>query len=348
MFDKKMPDLKWSMMGIWNESIVVSRSDRKPEPRDYIYASEMGGAFIDRFLKMKGITPTNPPNMRSLRKFSAGHIWEWIIELILRRAGILIASEEHVDYQYKGLLRVAGRLDHLAGGKPDWDKAKSEMEDLHLPEVISGVVEDMINHFMNRYPNGLEIIILEAKSVSSFMFENYLKSGTANPNHKLQLFHYLKSKNLPEGHMVYICKDDCRMIELGIFNPSSVEDDYKEDIKKMTDYFTKDIQPELEPLIIFDEMTMKFNYNWKVAYSGYLTMLYGFAEQMEYQDIYSPLASKWTRVFKRVVNGDKMTALNLEVIEETKKVFPDYDKYVDLAKLKTKQGLIVEGEDEEI
>ena len=343
-----MSDLKWSFANIWNTSIVNSRTERELVPRDYIYASEMGGAFIDRFLKMKAVIPTNPPNMRSLRKFEAGNIWEWIVELILKRAGVLIDSQEHLDFQYKGLLRVAGRLDHLAGGKPDWEKAQVEMEELHLPDSISHATMDMISFFKDKYPNGLDTLILEVKSVSSFMFENYLKSGTANPNHKLQLFHYLKAKNLPEGHMVYICKDDCRMIELGIFNPSSVEDDYKEDIKKMTDYFTKDIQPELEPLIIFDEMTMKFNYNWKVAYSGYLTMLYGFAEQMEYQDIYSPLASKWTRVFKRVVNGDKMTALNLEVIEETKKVFPDYDKYVDLAKLKTKQGLIVEGEDEEI
>lgn len=333
-----MNELKWNFANIWNTSIEKGKPERKLEPRDYIYASEIGGAFIDRYLKMKGIKPTNPPNMRSMRKFEAGNIWEWIVQLILLRAGILIDDQEHLNFQYDGLLKVAGRLDFLAGGKPDWKQAEVGIEELYLPDAIKRATYDMIEYFQHKYPNGLETIILEVKSTSSFMFESYLKSGEANPHHKLQLFHYLKSKGLPEGHIVYICRDDCRMLEVGVFNPSSVEDIYKEDIEQMTKYFKSNTEPPKEPLLIFDEMSLKFNYNWKVAYSSYLTKLYGFEEQMEYQHQYSPLASKWTRVFKRVINGDKMTKLNLEVIEETKQMFPDYDKYVDIAKLKIKKN----------
>lgn len=334
---KKEMTLKWSFSQVWNNSLE-KREERKLSPRNYIYASEVGGAFIDRYYKMKGLAYTNPPNARSLRKFEAGDIWEWIIQLILKRAGIFLTSQEHLDYQYDGLLRVAGRLDHLAGGKPDWQKAKTEMDNLDMPDLFRRATNDIIDYLSTTYPLGLETIVLEVKSVSSFMFENYLRSGEAGKNHVLQLFHYLKSKNLNEGHIIYICKDDCRMLEFGVFNPSKIEDIYKNDIETMTKYYNEDIEPPKESLITFDEETLKFGSNFKVAYSPYLSMLYNFKDQMEYEDIFRPMASKYNRVFKRVVNGDKMTKLNLEVIEETKKTFPDYDKYVELAKLKIKQN----------
>jgi len=338
--------LKWSFSSIWNDSLENGKPERKLEPRDYVYASELGGAYIDRYYKMKGEAYTNPPNMRSLRKFEAGNIWEWIVQLILIRAGILIESQEHLDFQYPDLLKVSGRLDHLAGGKPDYDKALAELDNLELPEIISRASRNIIGYFKEKYPQGLETLILEVKSVSSFMFESYLKTGEANLGHKLQLFHYLKSKGLPEGHIVYICKDDCRMLEMGVFNPSPIEDIYKKDIETMTKYFKNNIEPPKEELLTFDENTLKFNYNWKVGYSVYLTKIYGFKEQMEYQDMFSPVASKFNRVFKRVVDDAKMTKLNLEVIKEIKLRFPDFDKYVELAKLKVKQGLVLEENEE--
>lgn len=341
-----MIELKWSLSQVWNASLEKNE-DRKLSPRDYIYASEVGGAFIDRYYKMKGVAYTNPPNMRSLRKFEAGNIWEWIVQIILKRAGILINSQEHLDYQYDGLLRVSGRLDHLAGGKPDWEKAKAEMENLDLPDIFKRATNDIIDYLQINYPLGLKTLILEVKSVSSFMFESYLKSGEANPGHKLQLYHYLKSKGLPEGHIIYICKDDCRMLELGVFNPSQIEEIYKKDIETMTKYFNDDLEPPKEELLTFDEDSLRFSYNWKVGYSPYLTKIYGFKEQMEYQDMFSPVASKWNRVFKRVVNGDKMTKLNLEVIGEIKRGFPKFEEYVELAKLKVKQNPeILEEKDE--
>lgn len=340
-----MTNLKWSFGQIWNNSLETRDNERKLVPRDYIYASEIGGSFIDRYYKMKGVEVSNPANNRLLRKFEAGNIWEWIIELILRRAGILLDSQEHLNFQYEGLLKVCGRLDHLAGGNPNWEKATQELDNLMLPSVIKRATNNIFDYFKENYPNGLETLILETKSVSSYMFENYLRNNEANSNHKLQLFHYLKSKGLPEGHIIYISKDDCRMLEFGVFNPSNIEDIYKKDIETMTKYFREDIEPPKEELIIFDEENLKFNYNWKVGYSPYLTKVYGFKEQMEYQNMFSPVASKWNRVFKRIINGDKMTAKNLEVIEEIKRSFPKLDEYVELAKLKVKQNPEVLNED---
>jgi len=342
-----MTNLKWSFGQVWNNSLETRDNERKIVPRDYIYASELGGSMLDRFYKMKGIEASNPPNHRLLRKFEAGNIWEWIVELILRRAGILLDSQEHLEFTYPNLLKVSGRLDHLAGGNPDWDKASKDLDNLNLPEVIRKATNDIFEYLKVNYPNGLETLILEVKSVSSFMFESYLRTNEPNPNHKLQLFHYLKSKGLSEGHIIYISKDDCRMLEFGVFNPGIVEEDYKKDIELMTKYFRDDIEPPKEELIIFNEDNLKFSYNWKVGYSPYLTKIYGFKEQMEYQNMFSPVASKWNRVFKRIINDDKMTKKNLEVIEEIKRGFPKLDEYVEMAKLKIKENPVLLEEENE-
>jgi hypothetical protein len=68
---------------------------------------------------------------------------------------------------------------------------------------------------------------------------------------------------------------------------------------------------------------------------------------MEYQNMFSPVASKWNRVFKRIINGDKMTAKNLEVIKEIKRGFPKLDEYVELAKLKIKENPVLLEEENE-
>jgi hypothetical protein len=53
--------MKWSFYQIWNESLEKDKS-RELKERNTIWASELGGAMIDRYLKMKAIKPTNPPN----------------------------------------------------------------------------------------------------------------------------------------------------------------------------------------------------------------------------------------------------------------------------------------------
>src|SRR6185295_1528178 len=80
--------MSWGFAGVWNQSLTV-RQERPLVPRDYVWASEIGGSMIDRYLKMQGVQPSNAPNLRSLRKFQAGDIWEWLCALVLKRAGIL-------------------------------------------------------------------------------------------------------------------------------------------------------------------------------------------------------------------------------------------------------------------
>lgn len=321
----------WAFASAWNQTLDTPR-DREYEPRERIWASEIGGAYIDRYLKMKGTPPTNPPNARSLRKFQAGNIWEGIVGHVLHKAGILIDAQERLEYQYPGLLPVSGKLDFLAGGKPDYEKALSTVEEFKwLPEFVTKASEEMIRGFMERYPDGLKEIVLEIKSCSSNMFEIYQRRESPSPSHRSQNFHYLKSKGMDEGHVVYISRDDARILEYGVLNPSYVEDEYKKDIEAMTGFFRRGEIPPKEPLILFDDFAGKFSTNWKVSYSGYLEMLYGFKTQKEYEDQFKPLSSRWNRVLARVKEGKDLTKNNQEALKEME------SHGFDLEKVKEKQ-----------
>ncbi len=325
--------MSWSFYDCWNDSLE-ERKVRHYSPRNHIWASEMGGAMVDRYLKMMGETPTNPPNSRALRKFEAGNIWEWIVGIVLKKAGVFIDEQEWVEYRYPNLLNVTGKLDFMAGGNPDWEKAWAEVEDEHYPDFITKAARGVIENLQVSYPEGMKLIILEVKSCSSFMFDRYLKSMTGNPNHRLQAFHYLKAKKMDEAHIVYICKDDARMLELGVLNPSEVENEYKADIGAMTNYIKNKQEPDKEPMIVLDEDFKRFSANWKVEYSSYLTKLYGFKEADEFQAKYKPIISRWNRVIGRILTDKKMTDNNKAAIEEITIMFPDFQKSVERMKEK--------------
>ena len=347
--EQKLPDLSWSIAGTWNESLL-NRIDRPLKIRDYVWASEIGGSMIDRFLKMNGVPQTNPPNPRSLRKFEAGNLFEFILEFVLKRAGILLDSQEWINFKYPKLLRVTGKLDFIAGGQPDWAKARAEIDRLGLPEMLSRASLAIVDNLESTFGNeSLRKIILEAKSISSFMMDRYEATGQANPNHRCQLFHYLKGKDMREGHVVYICRDDCRMLELGVFNPSQVETEYKQDLEQITYYIETQTEPRKEDEVLFDETIFSFQKNWRIEYSGYLTKLYGFKEPMDYREKWDKPVAAMNRVFKRCVTGAKMTDLNLKVIEQSKRHFPLWDEYVDRAKeaAKSNPKIIAEETDAE-
>ena len=321
------------MSKIWNDSIEKGRPERELKSRSNMWASELGGSQIDRFLKMRGTKPTNPPNPHSMRKFEAGNMMEWLVGLVLKRAGILIENQEWLSYQYPGLSEVTGKLDFFAGGQPDWEKAKEAVKSLELPDFFNRATDAIIAHFAQEYPNGLEKIVIEVKSCSSFMFDRYEKVG-ASQNHVLQTFHYLKSKNMEEGHIVYICKDDLRMLEVGVMNPSPVEDLYRGDIEAMSNFLRNDQQPELEKEVFFDKETGRFSKNWKVEYSNFLTMLYGYSEPEAYRMRWDSKVASFNRTLGRIVAGKNMTPLNKTVIEEMIAIFPNFDEFVAIAKEK--------------
>lgn len=318
--------MNWTFYNLWNESLEQDK-EKPLVARNHIWASELGGSFVDRYLRMTGVKPTNPPNPRSKRKFEAGNIWECIIGYVLNRAGILISRQKWIAYQYPLLLEVTGKLDYTAGGQPDYEKASSllKTEFNWLPEFISRATLNIVNRLKEQYPDGLREIVLEIKSCSSFMFEQYESKNAASSNHRLQLFHYLKAENMTEGHIVYVCKDDARLIEIGVLNPSATEDLYKKDIETLTAYVQLKTIPPLENPIVFDDDFAKFSANWKIAYSQYLTHLYGFQNQMEFDNKYKPITERWNRVLGRIKDDKKMTDDNQRAIKEMAETGFDID-----------------------
>jgi hypothetical protein len=322
----------WSFAEIWNRSLE-SREERPLIKRDRMWASELGGSFVDRYLKMNAIPFSNPYDPRSLRKFEAGRIFEWIVEMVLVRAGILISKQDWIPYQYPNLLMVTGKLDHLAGGTPDYEKAKATIEHTAFPEFIKTAAVAVVESLAEQHPNGLNHVILEIKSVGSLMFHRYDTYKIADDKHVLQLFHYLKGTDSPEGHIVYISKDDLCLAEIGVFKDTErLETTYHKDIERMTHYIKNKEMPPKEPEITFDENTGHFASNWKIAYSPYLTKVYGFKNQAEFDEKNKPIATRWNRVVGRYKEGKDLTKNNLSAIEEMRLVFPNIEELLEIAK----------------
>lgn len=307
----------WKFAHLWNESLL-DREEREVKPRDYLWASELGKSYIDIYLKMKGEVMTNPPNPRSLRKFEAGNIWEWLVGLILKRAGLFVGEQEYLRFAIEpGLLEVSGKADFIAGGVADFKAHKESLKDLDLPEVFLRATKNIIESLEKESNGELEKKILEIKSVSSFMFDSIENSNKSSKIHRLQLYHYLASSGIERGNVVYICKDDCRMIEIPVnLNDKAVKEEYTSFIKGMTYYIKNDIQPPLEDLIVWDKDFGKFSTNFNVSYSGYLTKLYGFSDQMEYEDQFRPITESWNRVIGRIKSNKPMTKNNEEKLKE--------------------------------
>jgi hypothetical protein len=325
-----MKPMEWEFAKVWNDSLLKEHS-RPIEPRDYIWASEIGGAYADRYLRMTGIAPTNPPNNRSLRKFQAGNIWEFVIQFVLTRAGILISRQQHLKFQYDGLLAVTGRPDFMVGGVPNIDKAKEDIMAMGLPGMMHSASMAIVEKLEGMHKVELKEIFLEIKSSSELMWPKY-EIGGADARHKAQIFHYLKSTGMDEGHVVYINKDNCLLLEYPVYNPGPDEKFYKDDIEAMTQIYKEGKYPKEED-VIFEPVTCRFRTNWKVEYSNYLTMLYGHESPENYRFKYKKLVDGMNRVMKRCINGDKMTKANLEIISDAKRLFPNWDEIVDMAKV---------------
>lgn len=282
----------WNLATIWNE--VAYKENKELKKRDYIYASEIGMPLVDRYLKMKGVPYTNPPNNRSLRKFLAGNIWEFVVKHIMVAAGVYKHEEIKVDATpYENCLSVHGRLDFRAGGIIDAESAMVRLNELELPDYLYEVGKKIIETLDGK---NLRETILEQKAVSTFVMDKVERTKSAIPNHTLQGYHYQKNSGV-QSAIVYICKDDCRMAQFDV-NAELAEPIYRKDIEEMTYFYTKGNQPPNEPLIKFDDTLGKFTKHLGIEYSPYLSKLYGFETPEAYRDAVTHV-DKWNRTLSR-------------------------------------------------
>jgi hypothetical protein len=150
--------------------------------------------------------------------------------------------------------------------------------------------------------------------------------------HAMQLFHYLKSKSMDLGKLVYVSKDDLKMVEFDIVNPGPVEAAYRHDISTFTGLWNSGERPPVEPFVLFENY--KFSLNWRITYSNYLTALYGYNQPKDYAEDseWAAKVKQWNQTFKRCVADAKMTPLNLERVADAKRFYPSWDTLVDQAK----------------
>lgn len=309
----------FNLAQVWNSSI--EKKDRPIQSRDHLYASELGGSMIDRFYKLKGTAYTNPPNSRSMRKFMAGDIWEWIIKTVLIRAGIPFTTQDHVELKYERFLPITGRIDFIIGGTTNYVEAIKRLEAEDIPDFIKTPAKAIITALQATYPDEIPKKVLEIKSVGSFIFESLESQDNPRTHHMFQGAVYALTTKLPTD-IIYVCRDDCRLLQYSIDKiVPDLEKEIKKDLELITKYHKDDIEPPKEELIVYENG--KFKTNWKIQYSPYLTMLYTLGDKKietpdEYFEAISPLVSSWNRVLTRINNKEKMTPSNLEKIEEMK------------------------------
>lgn len=317
----------WSVSNIWKDA--VRGESRELKVRDNIWASELGGSFIDRYLKMKATPYSNTISDETYGKFFMGVNIEYIIKRVFLLAGILQQEEGYSEHQYQRLLRVSGRFDMLVGGNPDWERARASINDSNvLFPREKQVALSIIDTFQAGLPDYLEEYIVEVKTAGVRVFDRYAQTEAPNLHHALQCYHYLVSNGIKQGRIWYLCREDGRMLEFPIYLGGKFESQYKSDIVKMTEILARDSQPNPEPLVSFVPEVGKFQKNWRVEYSPYLTLVYGYEKASDYREAWEKRVGKWNRVLGRCVKGDKMTAKNIDVIADAKTMFPNWEEIV--------------------
>lgn len=285
----------WSIQSIWNEQLTFGRKDRELKPRQHIWSSELGKNYYERYLKMTAIKPDFDFDERTLRKFEAGNFFERIIGFVFVCAGIL--KEDNKWYEIPGdndHIRVTGKPDFVAGGKPDWERVKKQIgEELlfKLMPNLGRIAEALVNHFAEKYPDGLPDLVYEIKSINSLVFwskKEYLQE--AYPHHRLQLFWEIKATGLSEGRILYISKDDLTVAEFPIYaDDPKLNELYEADVRLMTKYIMGESQPLKPENIVFDpRKNLRFQYNtkkqviegcyvpnWEIGWSNYITHITG-------------------------------------------------------------------------
>jgi hypothetical protein len=271
---------KYTIAQIWNGQL--EQEQRSAKMRDYISAGDLGGSFLDRYYKMMGIEPTNPYEPRVLRIFSAGNEFHHLIDTVFRKIGILKSCEKYVEIpEDEERLKVLGYYDALIGGFSDWDLARERVKESDLSDFVKSASLALIDNFENRLPNGLEEVLCEIKSINSLAFwnrKNYL--GVGYPHHRLQLYTYMKATGIKKGILLYVSKDDLMLEECPIIMPNPVlEEEWQNDVRTMTKYYRNKIVPEKEPDVVFNKDRKRYEVNWKLLRSPFLTKITGMKKE---------------------------------------------------------------------
>ena len=280
----------WGIEQVWNETLV--QQQRVTEPRDRIYASEIGKNYWERYQKMMGVQPTEKYENRILRKFAAGNWFEAMIINVFKQIGIFVSSNDRLTIPANDKhLEITVKPDLIAGGQNDWDEARKNLEASGLEDIMKEIGFNLIDEFEKKFPGGLEEKLLEIKTVNSQVFwakKDYLEE--AYPFHTMQCYTGLKQTGIKDGVVVYISKDDLTMKEFPLtLGADDLEERWNKDVEEMTKFYLNKKEPPKPESVVFDKRK-KYKFtknkekyategayctNWEVDWSSYFTLLTG-------------------------------------------------------------------------
>lgn len=319
-----------SLRDIWNESLI--RSDRDPVAREYLWASQLSHAPIDTWLALRGTPHSNVPNERSKRKFMSGSFHEHMVSMAMMRAGVMTEKQDEVWTHYD--IDVKGRGDFVLTGKFDFDQAVIDIKRMLLPREMEEMFLKICDRMREMY-DGYEIepSVFEIKSVAEMTMTRIEKIGKPLESHILQTCHYKIGRNLNDGVVAVLCRDDLRLFEYHVTKRD--EQRYVEKVNELAAMVRDEKQPEPEKEIVFDSIMGKFSKNLQIEYSNFLTMLYTYERPDVYSDKVKPVVARWNRTLariKKIETGEKtkpskkfpegqaikLTPKNIECIDEMK------------------------------
>jgi len=351
--ENKQEGQNWALAPIWNKQLTFGREDRELKKRERIWASEIGKNYYERYLKMSAIKPDFDYDERTLRVFEAGNFFERIVGFVLVAAGIMIYDNKPYSIpEDKDHLKVSVRPDFIAGGKPDWERAKKQIDQELLFKIMPNlkrIAEQLVKEFSKKYPNGLKKRLLEIKSINSQVFwakKDYLTE--AYPHHIMQCFTGMKATGIDEGGVFYISKDDLTTAEFVVYlNSERLNEKWEKDVRKMTKYIRDGVEPPKPENIVFDERKkLRFQYlnqkriimgcyteNWEIGWSNYISRITGIKGNTQKE-----VCEKWKYKIKAELKekNDKLKEdfkATPKIVEEKKK----FDEATEKAKALKKQ-----------
>jgi len=273
-----MTKQNWNLSTLVKDLICFNQSD--PAPREEIWASDLGKAHLDTYLKLKGLAYTNPADGNGMFNFFLGKAIENGITQMLLDCGIAHSTQERVEIKLDGCLPIVGKPDVLLEVM-DWDETikniniTSDDSNEERLAIKKEKLIELVKGWQEKYPDGLKKTAFEIKSTSEWGFNNALKVGfrQAYPHYFLQAYTYLIGLGLDEVHLLFVSKGSKMLTEeIVIKRNEELESEWKEEIETISRNHQSNEWPQPETLMSVNGWG-KETLNWKIAYSPFKDLI---------------------------------------------------------------------------
>ena len=266
----------WSLSTLVKDLITYNQSS--PTPREVIWATDLGKMYLETYLKMKGVPYTNPTDGNGMFNFFMGKAIENGLTQMLTDCGIAHSTQEKIEIKLPNCLTVVGKPDVLLE-VINWDETIKQINitsddgNEERLEAKKQKLIELVKGWQKKYPDGLSKTAFEIKSTSDWGFQNAQRVGwkQAYPHYFLQAYTYLYGLNLPEVHLLFISKGSKMMTEeIVILKNEEAEQEWREEIEKISSNFAKDTEPT-PPALMSVNGWGKETLSWQIQYSPYRT-----------------------------------------------------------------------------